>query len=127
MYLIEEALKRVVGEGQSVLIPCTDAKNQESVRAMVFHLKRKLLPEFTADTVGITKFNYEGQFFIKVYPRGIAELYELNSEGVPVAIERPSSDDAETQRIVELMRKDGKSDEEIQKFIEEQGEQNEQD
>ena len=117
MQLTEEAIKKVFAEGGEVLVPCESAANQESIRAMLFHLRKRLIPKSLVDSVGISKFNHEGRFFVRVYAREISMLYELDENGKPVPIQRKVEDTVDALRITELMKRDGKTDEEIEEFM----------
>ena len=118
----ELAIKKVMAIGKPTLIHCSDAKNQESTRVILYHLKRKMLSKGEAEILGITKFEYEGELFIKVFKRSIQRLYELNENGVPVLMDAKPEDDVDLQRQLRLMRKDGRSQEEMQEVVNTWGE-----
>lgn len=117
MQLTEEAIQKVFAEGGQVLVPCESVANQESMRAMLFHLRKRLIPKSLVDSVGISKFNHEGKFFVRVYAREISMLYEIDANGNPVPIQRKAEDTVDALRIVELMKRDGKTESEIEEFM----------
>jgi formylmethanofuran dehydrogenase subunit E len=114
-----ETLGKVLNSGKDhILVPCRDKKHQESVRTMFYHLKKKKLTKNDQETIGISKLEYEGKFFIKLYKRKSPELWELNKEGIPVLMKsKPEEDDPELRRQILLMREAGENEEEIQKTI----------
>lgn len=113
----ELAIRKVVLTDKSTLLHCTDKKNQESTRVILYHLKRKMLNKTEAETIGITKFSYNGELFIKLFKRPIQKLYELDENGVPVLVEVDPMEDKDLQRQIMLMRKDGVDEKEIQEVI----------
>jgi len=113
----ELAIKKVMALGKPTLIHCANEKNQESTRVILYHLKKKMLSKGEAEVLGITKFEYEGELFIKVFKRPIQRLYELNEDGVPVLIDAKPEDDVDLQRQLKLMRRDGRSQEEMQEVV----------
>lgn len=114
--LVEDAINKVFIEGEAVFIPCVDKKHQESIRTTAFHIRQKMLKKFsTANTIGISKFSKDEQLFIKIYIRELDELFKLNKDGELVSVISGLS--PEQQRIVNLMRKDGLSEEEIQENL----------
>ncbi|MCP3924849.1 MAG: hypothetical protein GY714_19905 [Desulfobacterales bacterium] len=115
----ELAIRKVVLTNKPTLLLCSDKKNQESTRVILYHLKRKMLSKGEAETIGITKFSHEGVLFIKIFKRPTQTLYELDENGIPVLSEIPPEEDKDLQRQIMLMRKDGVEEEEIQKVIDE--------
>jgi len=113
----ELAIKKVLMLGKPTLIECSNEKVQESTRVILYHLKKKMCKKGEAETLGITKFSYGNQLFIKVFKRPVQRLYELNDLGIPVLIKAKPEDDQDLQRQIKLMRKDGRSEEEIQRVI----------
>lgn len=118
--MIENALKAAFTEGTTVLIPCGSKAQQESIRVMTYRLKKKIIPAHMQDEIGITKVEAEDKLFIKVYKRDEPELFTFDKDGNVVKLEAGEcSLSSEMQRIVDLMRKDGVSEEDVQKFLEE--------
>jgi hypothetical protein len=117
----EDAINQITLLGKKeVYLACMDEKNQESTRTILYHLKKKMLDKAEAEVIGITKYNSpDGQLFVKVYKRPALELYELNENGEMVLIKMRKEDDPELKRIIELMRKDKKTEKEIQEIIDE--------
>jgi hypothetical protein len=117
--LIEDAIKKVILEETTVLIPCLNKGHQESIRTMAFHMRKKLKEKFSiVEDIGISKYSHGDQLFIRVYKREVSELYEFDPvTGEPVPVKKTF--DPEVIRMVELMRKDGKSEEEILEALKE--------
>ncbi len=114
----EDALKKAVNTSEIVLLKCSDKQNQDSVRTTLYRLRKKMYAPEIAQTIGISKFTYLDQLFIKVYPRKVQELYTLNAQGIPTLLENLPEDDPELQRQIKLMREDGVEEEEIEDLIE---------
>lgn len=114
----EEAIVKVFQDGKEVYIPCRDKPQQESIRVMAYNL-RKRMPSEIQEAIGITKAEEDGILYVKVYKRDKMELLERDPDtGKLVPMQKV---DPEMVRIIEFMRKDGKSEEEIRQFLEEQG------
>lgn len=110
----EEVVREVMIDGLDILIPCENKSRQESIRAMVFHAKKKVALD---ESIGISKYDFADRLFVKVYKRKGSELYHLNKDGIPVLIKRKLIDLPENARQVALMRKDGVSEEDIERII----------
>ncbi len=118
MSVLEDALKKALATGKPYLVKCETAKIQESMRVRSYYLKNRVIPEEQRDQIGIAKVNSRGALYIKIFVRPAIELYEFDSSGEVVPIAYDPADDPELQRILALMRKDGKEEEEIQSFTE---------
>jgi hypothetical protein len=106
------------GKKTAVLIPCKDKKNQESIRVMFYHLKKKMKNKNAREDVGISKLTYDDTFYVKLFRRQDLVLWELDENGIPIKMEiKPEDKDPELKRIIELMEKDGRSEEEIEEEI----------
>jgi len=118
--MLAEAMRQIIsGEEDNVLVPCSCKENQESVRVMLFHLRNKLKGPL-ADTIAISKFSYADHLYVKVYKKTSIQLFKLDSEGRLIKITNKM--DAETERMIKLMRADGKTEEEIKEQIGEEKE-----
>jgi hypothetical protein len=94
--------------GESLIIPCRNATDQESTRTSMFY-KRGKLPFADAENVGIRKKEIAGDLYVELYYRGNEICYTFK-DGVLTPITRES---AEKSRMRKLMVEDGCSDEEI--------------
>lgn len=112
MSVVTEAVERVVESGEDIYIPCESVKQQESVRVMAYHFKkRRLGPE--EELIGIDKKEVAGRYFVRLYKKKLTGLMRIDPATgmlVPVANEVHP----ELARIISLMQKDGKTEEEIQ-------------
>ena len=117
MSLFEDSLKSVVFEDKEVYVPCASPTQQESTRVMFYHLKKKMVSKHLHETIGISKAEVNGKLFVKLYKRPIGEVFEMrNGELVPLKF---ASIDPEIERMKNLMRKDGMSEEDIEAFFKE--------
>ena len=116
MYL-EDAFEEVVNKNIPVLIYCRDAKHQESVRVLAYQLRKRKYSAQMQERLAIEKFDYEEQLYIKLYKREVSQFFTLNEDGIPVPLFNYEETDPELDRAISLMRKDGASEEEIEKFI----------
>lgn len=120
MSSIDTALDQLVkGEVEEGFITCNDKKHQESVRVMAFNRKNKL-PKVTADTISITKVVEDGNFLVKIYFKPKTDFLVRDPETGKLVPFKPSFDPASNpalQRQIELMRKDGVGEEEIEKVV----------
>ena len=116
--LNEDALKRAVIFNEIVLVPCTDRKHQESTRVVFYHLKKKMYDRAKRETIGISKFNFEDKYFIKLYLRTIPELWTLDQNGIPTLLKLPIEEsDLELREVIKRMKEDNQSEEEIERVI----------
>jgi hypothetical protein len=110
---IEQVLK---DEAEEAFILCKDKSNQESIRVMTYQERRKL-PKSFQDEIAISKHKEDnGKLYIKVYKKpknGVLirdkETGELVSKGKGISSEK--------QRQIDLMKKDGKTEEEIKELL----------
>jgi len=119
MSVLEDAVRKVLLTNKPALIKCADIKNQESIRIMLYHLKKKMLDKSMSETIGITKLTGPDKLlYVKVFKRPKIELFTLDKDGNIIPMEMDIMEDAEVQRIVGLMKSDGRTEEEIEEFIE---------
>jgi len=119
MSVLEDAVRKVLLTNKPTLIKCADTKNQESIRIMLYHLKKKMLDKSMSETIGITKLTGPDKLlYVKVFKRPKIELFTLDKDGNIIPMEMDIMEDAEVQRIVGLMKSDGRTEEEIEEFIE---------
>ena len=123
--VLADAITRVITKDEDVFVPCTDKANQESIRTMLFHARKKILGEKEEEKIGISKFTYGTANFVKVYQRKSTKFFVLNEMGVPVQIEddEEAINSAGNARAVTKMRSDGISDEEIKTWLKAQEEE----
>ena len=115
---VKDSIDFVLKGKEECFLLARDAKHAESLRVMAFNYKKQI-PSALRETVGIQKVVEENAFFLRIYRKSELELaiWERNEEGVLVPVAASAPD--EILRIVELMRKDGKSEEEIAGILKE--------
>lgn len=132
---IEEAVMQIINGGKEVFIYCRNEAHQEQLRVSAFHIRRKL-EKFKrlrkeAETVGIQKYpaarerlvNPDSDYYIRIYKKDALEFFQRDptTGGLVPMTEMSYKEDstADTDRMVMLMKKDGKNDEEIKAYLEE--------
>ena len=115
---IEKAILRIALNGGEEFIKATDEKQANSMRVSAFNSRRKMPPLINED-VGIQKIEEEGEFFIRIFKRGIADAthWTRNPDSGKLVPLDVKDTNPEIQRMIELMMKDGKSDEEINEIL----------
>ena len=112
---LRETVEKIAMHGGEEFIPTKDAKNADSIRVSAFNAKRRL-PAFLISNVGIQKFTENGRLFIRIYGKTEDEPNWIrNEEGKLVPMKNELT--PEKLRQIELMRKDGLSEEEIQEAL----------
>ena len=123
---IKDTISRVAVLSEEEFILARDEKHSESLRVTAFNIRRNM-PEPLAEDIGIQKYfdSKSQRFFLRIFKRGIEDAEhwtrdKVTGELVPL-IKEVSKEDvlAENERIALLMRKDGKSEEEIQAALKE--------
>lgn len=117
---IEKTILKISDEGGEEFILARDEKHAESMRVTAFNLRRRM-PTIIQEDVGIQKFCENGRWFLRLFKRGIdsAEHWVRDQETgelVPVAAEKS---DPNLIRMIELMRRDGKTEDEIAEAVRE--------
>lgn len=115
---IREVIADVAINEQDRFIECQNEKEMQSKRSMAF-FERKKLGDFARE-VGIQKFLFEGKFFIRVYKKKTSGVWMmLDGKMVEVVV------DKELLRVIDMMKEDGKSQDEIKEFMDSWEEGNE--
>ena len=118
---IDNALNKVISDAaEEGFIACRDKQHQESIRVMTFNRKRKL-PIIQAENITICKVTEtDGSLWVKVYKKP-DKFYVRNEEGklVPFIMPYDPVEDIDLQRQLELMTKDGCTEEELLQVTEE--------
>jgi len=112
--MIEKAILSILSEDKDeIFIPCLNKAQQESIRTQAYYLRKKLAGKYV-DEIGIIKVNEEDQLFIRIYKKIDTVLYERDKNtGKLVPVQKIS----ELDQLKESMRKDGISEEEINKYF----------
>lgn len=120
---LEDAIGRVVNNGSETLIKCVNEVHQESVRVAAFHIRKRMERILgirdIMQTVGIQKFNEGGNLFIRIYKKEKLEIWVRDESGKLIPLIEESPPDFSPERVAELMRRDGKTEEEIETYLKE--------
>lgn len=96
---------------RSILVDCKDKMEQESKRVGFFNKRRKFARHIQ-NMIGIRKLDIEGKLFVEIYRPITKGLFFYDGEKiVPMTVQS-----AEKQRMIELMRRDGVPEEEIEEL-----------
>lgn len=107
---IREVIADVAINGEDRFIECMDEKDFYSRRSMAF-FERKKMGDF-AKEVGIQRFRHGDKFFVRVHKKKTSNVWAM-IDGKMVEVVA----DSELIRVVDMMRKDGKSQEEIDEIV----------
>jgi hypothetical protein len=117
---IEKTILKISDEGGEEFILARDEKHAESMRVTAFNMRRRM-PTIIQEEIGIQKFFENERFFLRIFKRGIddAEHWRRDpSTGKLIPVPAAASD-PNLIRMTELMRKDGKTEEEILEALKE--------
>ena len=115
---IEKAIESITLNGGEEFILARDEKHAESMRVSAFNIRRRM-PVLINENIGIQKYAEEGRFFVRIFNREVSEAEHWvrdpeTSKLIPKVTNELSS---ENQRIIDFMKQDGKTEDEIQAFI----------
>jgi len=121
MSVNEDLISAAIERG-SILIRCLDKKDADSKRVSLYHTRAKMAP-ILKDQIGIALVRKGEEIFVKIWIRKDFEVYEENELGELVPVIVP---DKATDRLIEKMREDGLTDEQIKEYFStEKGEKDE--
>ena len=109
-------------ETEEIFLRARDRKHGESMRVIAYKF-RQTMPAVLNTDVGIQLLEEKGIFFLRLFNRNIdgENIFVRDKEsGELVPLSRSNSEgivDAETTRMIRLMREDGKTEEEIKEFL----------
>ena len=128
---IDKAL--LLEEGETITIPCPSYDSMESLRSQLYKRKKTLAKAYRkmADSIYITReTNKHGWFIHLTKQHRVTGAFITGKDGSirPFFDEKDLDtatfgDETEDQRIMRLMREDGKTEEEIAEYFAEKGEQ----
>lgn len=115
---IKDALAEIVRNKGEIFIKARDKGHADSMRVTAFNIRRRM-PEQLTGSIGIQTVHEDRFFFLRVFDRGIdgAEIFIRDKESGKLIPAPVSEHDPEIMRMVTLMRKDGKSEEEINEVL----------
>ena len=118
MSTLEETIERVAATEKEEFILARDKQHLNSLRVIAFYTRKKM-PEQIRNDIGIKQVEEDGKFFLHIFPRGVTNLehYARNKETGKLELLALPKESPELHRITDLMRKDGKTEEEITQFL----------
>lgn len=115
----DDVLLEVLNTKETFIIVCKDEKDSHSKRVSLNNARRKLHP-LQQRQVSINKVQMpDGTYGVKVFPAEQQKIWKVVGDEMVEWTPVKSQDDDETERIKMLMRKDGKTEEEIANFLKE--------
>lgn len=112
---VKDLIDLVIKEGKEKFLPARDESHANSMRVMAFNYRRQA-PAVLQDMIGIQKVFENNKWFLRIFLRDFEDttLWVRDETGklVPEVGVNP-----EILRMIELMRKDGKTEEEINKLL----------
>ncbi|MCC7570664.1 hypothetical protein KO465_04910 [Candidatus Micrarchaeota archaeon] len=109
---ISVGIEEVLRTRNDILIWCPDKKIQEATRVSGFHARRKM--GRLAEHISFQKVEIDKELYVRIYVKDNLKLFTIGENGKPIE-HKPI--DSEYERMIELMKEDGKSEKEIQDFI----------
>jgi hypothetical protein len=119
---IADTIATIAVTGGEDFTLCRDAKQAESLRVSAYNIRRKM-PKLLIEDVGIQKYEEDGKFFLRIYKRGNENQKwkrdEETGKLVPIAEQLDSTPDSERERIIKLLKEEGRNDKEIEDYFRE--------
>ena len=115
---VREGIEQILNKGGEIFIRARDKRHAESMRVSAFNIRRRM-PSTLKENVGIQAVVEDNEFFLRLFDKEIdgAEVFVRDKESGKL-VPAPKSDyNSDAQRIADLMRKDGKTDEEINEYL----------
>lgn len=115
---LKEGIERILNEGGQLFIKARDKGHAESMRVSAFQIRRRM-PDVLKGNIGIQAVKKNDDFFLRLFDKEIdgAEVFILDQKTGELIPDPRSSYGSDAQRIANLMRKDGKTDEEINNYL----------
>jgi len=76
---LSDIIANVQASKEARFIPCTDVKNQASIRVQLFNLRKKIYGDNSLIT--FCNYTYGNQLFVKVYIKADIIAYKLGKNG----------------------------------------------
>jgi hypothetical protein len=107
---IKDTLTSIAANGGEIFTKARDKAHAESMRVTAFNYRRQM-PEAMLENIGIQALCEDGVWYLRIFDRHIdgAELFTRD----PVTKQLVPMLDPEVQRVIMMMRQDGKSEDEI--------------
>ena len=115
---VREGIEQILNKGGEIFIRARDKRHAESMRVSAFNIRRRM-PSTLKENVGIQAVVEDNEFFLRLFDKEIdgAEVFILDQKTGELIPDPRSSYGSAAQRIANLMRKDGKTDEEINNYL----------
>lgn len=119
---LEEIVMKVMMERGEFFIPARSPSMQESLRTAAFHIRRKaekqIALERMARKVSISKAERNGELYVRIGYKDDLPVFVLkDGKMVLFTEEKPAMEFDDSERIIFLMRKEGRSEEEIAEYL----------
>ena len=108
---VVDAITHVILTGQDVYLSCRDEKHSESIRVSAFQIRKSMKKADKNLDVSIQKVVEDNKLFIRIFRKEAPEVFVKNKDGGFVPLENKK--DNELERIIALMRKDGKTEDRV--------------
>jgi hypothetical protein len=115
---IINTIERVNLVGEEEFILARDEKHAESMRVSAFNIRRKMPPSLSED-IGIQKITENNLWFLRIFKRGLDEAQHFRRDletGTLIQI-KAETINLERERMIMLMKRDGKTEEEIKSAL----------
>mgnify|MGYP001767491843 CR=1 FL=1 len=115
---IKEGIEQILNTGGEIFIKARDKRHADSMRVSAFNTRRHMPRSLKVD-VGIQTIVENGEYFLRLFDREMdgAEVFVRDKETGKL-IPAPKSDyDPELQRMIDMMKRDGKTDDEIAEYL----------
>jgi len=115
MSLWENYLEQVILTGKTLMIPCTDKQQQNSIKTIMFRARQKM-PSVVSDLLRISSISGDTGLFVKLHIQKQPKAFFLeDGEIIPL----PLLSRSEQERLIRVMREDGISEEDIEDYLKE--------
>jgi hypothetical protein len=115
---IREGIEQILNNGGEIFIKARDKRHADSMRVSAFNTRRHM-PSTLKVSVGIQTITENGEFFLRIFDREIdgAEVFVRDKETGKLIPAPKSGYDPELQRMIDMMKRDGKTDEQIEEYL----------
>jgi hypothetical protein len=115
---LKEGIERILNSGGEIFIKARDKGHAESMRVSAFNIRRRL-PSMLKGSIGIQAVAENGEHFLRLFDREIdgAEVFVRDKETGKLIPAPKSGYDPELQRMIDMMKRDGKTDDEIAEYM----------
>lgn len=114
----KDVVRLAAESGQDKAMAARTPRHARSIRTLMYNAKRELPAHLCPDDMAIRIDKIDEALFVVIYhkPENEKAIYNVLPDGTLEPMGRAEYD-ATTRRIIELMRQDGKSDDEIRDVL----------